>query len=348
MPVTLTASASSGLPVSFSSGTPAVCSVSGATVTTLTPGTCSITATQGGSTTYAAARETRSLAVQAGHRAQWISFGIPPAARVGQPVVLTASASSGLPVSFWSGTPAVCSVSGATVTTLTPGTCSIAATQGGSTLYAAARAGRMVIPGEPGGAGHIPRDARPAGRRGSRRRGRRPGPAPAVAAAAAARPPGGAGPSVRAAANPGPPGSARSRTTGAAAAHTVRINAHPGASTTMIKGSPMTPALQAHPETVLDLLFDPGGDSAQALGREILSAGGSGELGHALADLPAVTREAAVREVSQAAAGLLDIDLLGLLVAGWRGSMTWPARRGAPWPHRAEPNWWTWAAIRSP
>ena len=78
-------------------------------------------------------------------------------------------------------------------------------------------------------------------------------------------------------------------------------------------------ALQAHPETVLDLLFDARGDSAQALGREIASAGGSGELGHALADLPAVTREAAVREVSQAAAGLLDIDLLGLLVAGWRG-----------------------------
>ncbi|HEX9356356.1 MAG TPA: hypothetical protein VF933_21380 [Streptosporangiaceae bacterium] len=82
----------------------------------------------------------------------------------------------------------------------------------------------------------------------------------------------------------------------------------------------MAPALQAHPETVLDLLFDPGSHPAQALGREILSAGGTGELGHALADLPAVTREAAVREVSQAAAGLLDIDLIGLLVAGWRGA----------------------------
>ena len=77
-------------------------------------------------------------------------------------------------------------------------------------------------------------------------------------------------------------------------------------------------ALQAHPETVLDLLFDPGGDSARALGREILSAGGTGELGPALADLPTVAREAAVREVSQAAAGLLEIDLIGLLVAGWR------------------------------
>ena len=135
--------------MSFLSATPAVCRVSGATVTTMAPGTCSITATQGGSPTYAAARETRSLAVQAGRRAQWISFGIPPAARVGQPVVLTASASSGLPVSFWSATPAVCRVSGATVTTLAPGTCSIAATQGGSPTYAAARAAGWSFPVSP-------------------------------------------------------------------------------------------------------------------------------------------------------------------------------------------------------
>ena len=238
VPVTLTASASSRLPVSFSSGTPAVCSVSGATVTTLTPGTCSITATQGGSTTYAAARETRSLAVHAGRRAQWISFGIPPAARVGQPVVLTASASSGLPVSFWSGTPAVCSVSGATVTTLTPGTCSVAATQGGSTTYAAARAAGWSFPVSGAGPaisramlGLLAAAALAAagGVLALRRRlpwPRRPGN------------PAAAGPRVRAAANPGPPGSASSRTTGAAAAHSVRINAHPGASTTMIKESP--------------------------------------------------------------------------------------------------------------
>ncbi len=80
----------------------------------------------------------------------------------------------------------------------------------------------------------------------------------------------------------------------------------------------MPPPLQAHPETVLDLLFSPDEDSAGALGRQILSAPSTSELGHALADLPDVTRAAAVREVSGAAAGLLDIDLIGLLVAGWR------------------------------
>ena len=237
VPVTLTASASSGLPVSFGSGAPAVCSVSGATVTTLAPGTCTITATQGGSTTYAAARVTRSFGVEAGHHAQWISFGTPPDTRVGHPVVLTASASSGLPVSFSSGGPAVCTVSGATVTTLAAGTCTITATQGGSTTYAAARAARRSFQVSPAG---------------SAISGAMIGSLAAVALAAAGgvlalrrrrlrlrgRPPAAAGPSVRAAANPGPPGSASTRTTGAAAAHTVRINAHPGASTTMIKESP--------------------------------------------------------------------------------------------------------------
>ncbi|HEX9356357.1 MAG TPA: hypothetical protein VF933_21385, partial [Streptosporangiaceae bacterium] len=169
---------------------------------------------------------------------QWISFGIPPAATVGQPVVLTASASSGLPVSFSSGTPAVCRVSGATVTTLTPGTCSITATQGGSTTYAAARAAGWSFPVSP---------AAPAISRAML------GLLAAAALAAAGgvlalrrrRPrlrlrghPAATGPSVRAEANPGPPGSASTRTSGAAVAHSVRINAHPGASTTTIRESP--------------------------------------------------------------------------------------------------------------
>ena len=298
VPVTLTASASSGLPVSFSSGPPAVCRVSGATVTTLTPGTCSITATQGGSTTYAAARETRSLAVQAGRRAQWISFGIPPAARVGQPVVLTASASSGLPVSFWSGTPAVCSVSGATVTTLTPGTCSIAATQGGSTTYAAARAAGWSFPVSAGGPRYPARcSACWPPRLSPPRAASWPcaGGARGCGGAASRRQPGRAcgrqqrTPARQGQPAPGPPGPPRPHR---ADQRPPRGQHHDD------QGEPPCAALQAHPETVLDLLFDPGGDSARALGREILSAGGTGELGHALADLPTVTREAAVRERS--------------------------------------------------
>ncbi len=54
-PFTVIATASSGLLVSFSSLTSTVCSVSGATVTLLAAGTCTIQATQAGNSTYGAA-----------------------------------------------------------------------------------------------------------------------------------------------------------------------------------------------------------------------------------------------------------------------------------------------------
>jgi|ERR1039457_640568 hypothetical protein len=78
----------------------------------------------------------------------------------------------------------------------------------------------------------------------------------------------------------------------------------------------MTPAVQDHLSTTLDLLFGPGQEAPGVLADQILSAGGS--LGRALENLPKATCEAAVREATTQAAGLLDIDLISLLVAGWR------------------------------
>src|SRR5208283_2365901 len=54
-PFTVSATASSGLAVSFASTTPAVCTVSGATVTLVAVGTCTIQATQAGDANYVAA-----------------------------------------------------------------------------------------------------------------------------------------------------------------------------------------------------------------------------------------------------------------------------------------------------
>jgi MYXO-CTERM domain-containing protein len=51
----LTASASSGLSVTYASLSPSVCSVSGASVTLLAAGSCTITAEQAGNGTYAPA-----------------------------------------------------------------------------------------------------------------------------------------------------------------------------------------------------------------------------------------------------------------------------------------------------
>ncbi len=80
----------------------------------------------------------------------------------------------------------------------------------------------------------------------------------------------------------------------------------------------MTSAVQDHPHTALDLLFGPGNDTPEAMARQLLSAGADGDLGRSLGNLPRATRDAAVRETTAAAAGLLNVDLFGGLVAGWR------------------------------
>jgi hypothetical protein len=142
--VTLSASADSDLPVTLTSSTPSVCTVSGSTATTVKAGTCTITASQGGNDSYAPAADVpRSFQVnpagrKPGQKSQTITFAQPPPAAVGAPVTLSASATSGLMVSFTSNTPAVCSVSGPTVTTTTAGICMITATQGGNDSYAPA------------------------------------------------------------------------------------------------------------------------------------------------------------------------------------------------------------------
>lgn len=79
----------------------------------------------------------------------------------------------------------------------------------------------------------------------------------------------------------------------------------------------MTSSGAGGPLTALDVLFGPEADIPAALAREILSASDQ-NLGRALGGLPEVTREAAVREAATVAAGLLQVDLISVLVAGWR------------------------------
>lgn len=57
---TLAGTATSGLPVSYASQTPSVCGVSGATVTALAVGTCTVTANQPGNASWSAARPVTS------------------------------------------------------------------------------------------------------------------------------------------------------------------------------------------------------------------------------------------------------------------------------------------------
>lgn len=138
-PFALTASATSGLPVSFASTTASVCTVAGATVTLVGSGTCSITATQAGNTSYAAATPViQAFGVDVA--SQTISFTRPADRPLvsGGTVPLSATATSGLAVSFASNSTAVCTVAGSTATMIAAGQCSITASQGGNASYAAA------------------------------------------------------------------------------------------------------------------------------------------------------------------------------------------------------------------
>jgi hypothetical protein len=79
----------------------------------------------------------------------------------------------------------------------------------------------------------------------------------------------------------------------------------------------MTTAGEGSTPTALDLLFGPDTDAAETLAGEILSPAGDQNLGRAFAHLPETTRKAAVQEAATAAAGLLKVDLIGVLVRGW-------------------------------
>ncbi len=134
------ATASSGLPVVYSSITVAVCTVSGTTVTLLTAGTCTIAANQAGDTNYNAAPQvTQSVTIAKG--SQTITFGAQASKLFGSapfPLNPTATASSGLAVAYTSTTPTICTISGITVTIVAIGTCTIAANQIGDINYNAA------------------------------------------------------------------------------------------------------------------------------------------------------------------------------------------------------------------
>ena len=128
------ASASSGLPVSFSAS--GNCTIAGATVTLTGAGNCSITATQPGNGSYNPAAPVIQT-FQIAKASQTIDFNPPADKTIGDPPFsVSASASSGLPVSFSAS--GSCSIAGAVVSIDSVGSCAITASQDGNSDYAAA------------------------------------------------------------------------------------------------------------------------------------------------------------------------------------------------------------------
>jgi hypothetical protein len=136
---TVAATATSGLAAAFSSGTPSVCTVSATTVTFIAAGACTIDANQGGNGEWEVAPQAQQP-VTVVKKTQEIKFtSTPPSpATIGGTYPVAATATSGLAVSFSSGTPSVCTVSGTTVSFVAAGTCTINANQSGDGEWEAA------------------------------------------------------------------------------------------------------------------------------------------------------------------------------------------------------------------
>ena len=142
----LTATASSGLPVTYSAIPASVCSVAGSTASLVGAGSCTIMAMQPGNATYAAATpQSQTFTVNQALLSQTITFNPISAQPAGSSLTPTASASSGLPVTFSVVPNGNCSISGNTVTFLNVGNCEIVANQSGSASYAAASAVNQVV-----------------------------------------------------------------------------------------------------------------------------------------------------------------------------------------------------------
>ena len=97
-----------------------------------------ITVTDATQTTAQTATANLSIAVNAALTAQTITFANPGSQTVGTPLTLSATANSGLTVSFASTTTSVCKVNSKTSTFIAAGACSITASQAGNATYAAA------------------------------------------------------------------------------------------------------------------------------------------------------------------------------------------------------------------
>ena len=137
--ISITASSTSAQPIAYATTTPLICSVSSAgVVTTLATGTCTVTLNQAAAGNYAAATQvTQAFNIGAGTDA--ITF--PALANTvfgATPPTLSATSTSGQPVTYTSATTAVCTVSGSTITDVAVGTCTIDANQAAAGNYAAA------------------------------------------------------------------------------------------------------------------------------------------------------------------------------------------------------------------
>lgn len=153
--VLLSATASSNLDVSYVSRTTDICTVDGSELTALARGTCTVVASQAGNATTLSANPITAIGLVTPACAtteyldntknscvvkttQTITGFTLPAMSVGDKVLLAATTSSNLDVSYTSQTTDICTVSGRQLTAVAKGTCTVIANQSGSSTVLAA------------------------------------------------------------------------------------------------------------------------------------------------------------------------------------------------------------------
>lgn len=149
-------SSSSSLLVTLTSSTPGVCTVdSNNDIVAVAVGTCVITATQSGNSTFGAAQPVTQTFPIDGRTAQTITFANPGDKTYSStPISISPTSSSGLAVTVTSLTPDVCTVSanGLSIVMVGTGQCKLRATQAGDGTRSAAppvEISFMVSPGAP-------------------------------------------------------------------------------------------------------------------------------------------------------------------------------------------------------
>ncbi|WP_099608236.1 choice-of-anchor U domain-containing protein [Vibrio coralliilyticus] len=127
----ISATATSGLTVSFASSTPSVCTISGPYVAIGATGTCTIVASQAGDGTYDPAPDV-SQSTTIAKDTQSILFPNPgPQNLADSSLTLSAVTTANLSVTFGSNTTSVCTVSGTTLSFVASGLCTVYADQAG-------------------------------------------------------------------------------------------------------------------------------------------------------------------------------------------------------------------------
>ncbi|MEO1061699.1 MAG: DUF6777 domain-containing protein [Actinomycetota bacterium] len=138
--VGLSASASSGLPVTYTV-TAGPCSLSGSTLTATGAGSCTVVASQPGNAAFNPAPSV-SQTVTVARAGQTVSIDAPGTMLVEDSATVGGSSSAGLPVALSAS--GACRLAGSTLTATTEGTCTIAAEQAGNGDYDPASTSRTV------------------------------------------------------------------------------------------------------------------------------------------------------------------------------------------------------------